>query len=211
MSTNTTITASTTSTSYIMQQDPAKYGGNQADFEAEGKIVVDKSVELIRAAKNNKKNKNFQNLFHSVIDTLAQARHKIAIAHNDQPGEYAENAHKFGRPRLHSTSDVCQTNLHGSAYQEFNQRMLSTFDEMLKGKIPLDKESNSSPSERKSKDGKCTFKVRAFSQKEVEKFEWDKERHSDLDRAKKALPPFPNTTKVDEKKITPLPKKNKKF
>jgi len=113
---------------FIINQNPEMYGGKQERYVEAKKAAIQSGLKLLENAREEKK--NFRELFFDIFNLFAAARHTIAVSGK------TENAELFGRNRMDCSDDVAVTGMAG-VYEKFNQRMIRTLQEVLKGKIPL--------------------------------------------------------------------------
>jgi Avirulence protein len=152
---------------YIVDQKPDKFGGKQEEYLQRSEAAIQSGVAQIREAVQE--GKDLKALFFKILDQFATERHAIAIAHG------TKNADQFGRKR---TDCVCLLNFTPLAedYEEFNPKILSLFQKVLKGKVPFRNPiTNKKFSiEDECLGRKCYFEIELVTGEDIAEREWDK-------------------------------------
>jgi hypothetical protein len=111
---------------YIINRDPNKFGGQQADYLRRSEEGIWLAAEQMSEAVAKKK--DLKQLFFTILDQLGMRRQEIASAHQ------TDQALLFGKRRMESYAIVSDTPLDGQ-YVEYFHRILPFFQNTLKGAI----------------------------------------------------------------------------
>lgn len=184
--------------SYMIQQNSMKYGGKQSEFIEKTEEVIQWGLKVVIT---DKKSDDYRDLFFTLLEGFAKARHDLAVSHKTKDAKY------FGRSRMHSMGDVEMTGL-GNEYKEYNKRLLSLFSTILKGHIPLKGEpvKKKVHVEEKHLGRKSSLEIELLSESEATKRRWlipQTEMLRDLQVANQHLPTVVGLEIVDENNYPP--------
>jgi Avirulence protein len=195
--------SSVSARNYIVDQKPDKFGGKQEEYLQRRNDVIRSGVAQIREAVQGKK--DLKALFFKILDQFALERYAIAVAHG------TEKAGHFGRKRMDTAGGFHFTAL-SELYEEFNGKMLSLFQEVLRGKLPLSGE----PGEKKfqiEKKGalnrRCFFEIEIISNKDIAEREWDQVLPMRLALQYITLGLNYLEPKIDETRLPPTPQEQR--
>lgn len=104
------------SPSYIYEQDPQYFGGQQADYLARSEQIITETAEKISSCRTN--GGNFKKLFFEIIEDLGQKRAQIAKEHG------TKNAELFGRRRDRYYAETISTLALDGVYREHGNKIL---------------------------------------------------------------------------------------
>lgn len=111
--------------SYIIERDPNKYGGQQLSYVEQGNTIVAKTAETFHEAVESKR--DLKELFHETLASLRDARHRIAVENK------TEKADLFGARRDLDppfSGPFVITSL-SDPYDEYNKSLLPVLQEHL--------------------------------------------------------------------------------
>lgn len=174
---------------FIIDQDPLRFGGQQADYLAKAEEAINATRDRIISAREN--GENLRDLFFELIADLSKRRMQIARDHGTR------NWEEFGKRRdQHYPSHVSNIILAG-VYEKYNQKILSFLSRYLK-----EMESKESPGQFKKEwkvEEKCdgrisTLQIEVLNQKELAQKGYASDPHS-------FLPPYISREKLQDPKF----------
>lgn len=115
---------------YIVSRCPDRFGGQQDSYERKSAVLVSTTAALIKRAKDNVD--DLEALFHKILGSLSQARHKIACEHNTKVQE------SYGTRRDGDAfNDASSCSYLAGIYAEYNSRVIKTIQAHLTQLQPL--------------------------------------------------------------------------
>lgn len=152
--------------SYIVNQNPQKYGGQQEDYLQKVKETIEGGVKSIQSSA--KTNDDLTKLFFSLLKEFGEARQKIASTHKTKASE------QFGRRRdLLGKKDFYFTYL-DCEYAAYNKEIMSFFASHLKD-MNLEKKGSTLKTKKiENKHGnlQSNFEIEILESDELQKRQW---------------------------------------
>jgi hypothetical protein len=111
---------------YIIDREPAKYGGQQQQYLEQTKNIVRETAEKFRKAVQEKE--DLQQIFHQTLTTLGEIRNNIASEHK------TKNGHVYGvRRDRDGFPGICGMTPLSFPYDEYNRKLLPVLQKYLRG------------------------------------------------------------------------------
>ena len=110
--------------SYVVNREPEKYGGQQKDYLEQVKLIVEETAN--KFSKVVQAGGNITELFHQTIASMSAARNSLAVKHKTKEAE------NFGfRRDKEPILGICGMTSLSSPYQEYNTRLLPVLQKHL--------------------------------------------------------------------------------
>lgn len=111
--------------SYVTDRSPYKYGGQQDSYLQIVKETVSQGVSQLRTAVGT--GADVTQLFHEILDSFAEIRHKIAVEHGTRSAKF------FGQRRDAPESlAVCYSTCLSYPYEDYNDKMVRFLQQYLR-------------------------------------------------------------------------------
>lgn len=158
---------------YIVNKEPNRYGGNQADFISRSKKIIEDGTVQLKAAISD--GVCLKKAFFPLHEFLRKQRHGIAVAHK------TPNAEHFGVRRNSDASIEMNfghafTYLNGAAYDEHGNKMLTRLQTHLAKMLVIAEIRAFQPkieqTEKLCLGKRSTFEVEILTQQEIFKRNW---------------------------------------
>lgn len=158
--------SSSVSGNYLVDRRPDKFGGNQAGYIQRSEAAIQSGVAQIRGAVQG--GNDLKALFFTILDQFASERHAIAVDHRTEKAEH------FGRKRMDMVCSFHFTPIN-MLYEEFNPKMLSLFQRVLKGKVPFSGEPPAKKFELEETclGRRCYFEIELVTERDIVEREMD--------------------------------------